>query len=102
MAEAERLGTRVVRAARALPPGAGDPVVPPLVQSVAFDYGAASESALAEIEGTASAVCFVSGMAATHAYVTGCGLQGGGRIVAQEDPYGSTRALLERLVREQS
>jgi cystathionine gamma-synthase/methionine-gamma-lyase len=125
---AERLGTRVVRAARALPPGAGDPLVPPLVQSVAFDfdstatqdavfanerpgyvygrYGtpttAALESALAEIEGTESAVCFVSGMAATHAYVTGCGLRDGGRIVAQEDPYGSTRALLERLQREQN
>jgi cystathionine gamma-synthase/methionine-gamma-lyase len=124
---AERLGTRVVRAARALPPGAGDPLVPPLVQSVAFDfdstatqdavfanerpgyvygrYGtpttAALESALAEIEGTESAVCFVTGMAATHAYVTGCGLRDGGRIVAQEDPYGSTRALLERLQREQ-
>jgi cystathionine gamma-synthase/methionine-gamma-lyase len=127
MSGAERLGTRVVRAARALPPGAGDPVVPPLVQSVAFDfdstatqdavfandrpgyvygrYGtpttAALEQALAEIEGTESAVCFVSGMAATHAYVTGCGLRDGGRIVAQEDPYGSTRALLERLQREQ-
>jgi len=42
MAGAERLGTRVVRAARALPPGAGHAVVPPLVQSVAFDYDSAS------------------------------------------------------------
>src|SRR2546428_9495422 len=36
-------GTRVVRAARSLPPGEGQPVVPPLVQSVAFDYGSAAE-----------------------------------------------------------
>src|SRR5919198_5772757 len=36
-------GTRVVRAARSLPPGDGLPVVPPLVQSVAFDYGSAAE-----------------------------------------------------------
>src|SRR5439155_676097 len=36
-------GTRVVRAARSLPPGQGEPVVPPLVQSVAFDYGSAAE-----------------------------------------------------------
>ena len=123
----EHIGTRVVRAARVLPSGAGTPVVPPLVQSVAFDFDSAAlqdsvfanetagyvygrygtpttaalESALAEIEGTEAAVCFVSGMAATHAYVTGCALPGGGRIVAQEDPYGATRALLERLAREQ-
>ncbi len=127
MARSERLGTRVVRAARALPAGAGAPVVPPLVQSVAFDhpstaeqdavfanerpgyvygrYGtpttAALESVLAEVDGAEGAVCFTSGMAAIHAYVTGCGLAGGGRVVAQEDVYGQTRAMIERLVREQ-
>src|SRR5438552_1699664 len=36
-------GTRLVRAARSLPPGHGEPVVPALVQSVAFDYGSAAE-----------------------------------------------------------
>jgi cystathionine beta-lyase/cystathionine gamma-synthase len=127
MDRSSRLATRVVRAARALPPGAGAPVVPPLVQSVAFDhastaeqdevfadaragyvygrYGtpttAALEAALAEIDNAAAAVCFTSGMAAIHAYVTGCALAGGGRVVAQEDMYGQTRALLSRLVREQ-
>jgi O-acetylhomoserine/O-acetylserine sulfhydrylase-like pyridoxal-dependent enzyme len=35
-------GTRVVRAARSLPPGDGQPLVPPLVQSVALDYGSAA------------------------------------------------------------
>jgi len=128
MGREERLGTRVVRAARTLPAGAGDPVVPPLVQSVAFDHPSTSEqdevfanerpgyvygrygtpttmaleNALAEIEGTNAAVCFVSGMAAIHAYVTGCGLANGGRIVVQEDVYGQVRAMLERMRREQS
>ena len=36
-------GTRVVRAARALPPGEGQPVALPLVQSVAFDYRSAAK-----------------------------------------------------------
>ena len=128
MGKAERLGTRVVRAARSLPAGAGEPVVPSLVQSVAFDHPSTSEqdavfanerpgyvygrygtpttsaleTALAEIEGTDGAVCFVSGMAAIHAYVTGCGLRDGGRIVAQEDVYGQVRAMLERMRREQA
>ncbi|HUG56561.1 MAG TPA: PLP-dependent aspartate aminotransferase family protein [Candidatus Limnocylindrales bacterium] len=127
MSREEAIGTRVVRTARVLPSGAGGPVVPPLVQSVAFHHGsaeeqdavfanerpgfvygrygtpttAALESALAELEGTAAAVCFTSGMAAIHALVTACALPGGGRLVAQEDPYGQTRALFERFAREQ-
>jgi hypothetical protein len=32
-----------VRTARVLPSGAGTPLVPPLVQSVAFDYGSMEE-----------------------------------------------------------
>ncbi len=108
-------GTRVVRAARSLPPGQGQPVVPPLVQSVAFDYGSAAEqdavfggerpgyvygrygtpttaaleSAMAELDGVEAATCFVTGMAAIAA-------------VAQEDCYGQTRALFERWTRERS
>src|SRR2546423_10999908 len=88
-------GTRVVRAARSLPSGEGQPVVPPLVQSVAFDYGAAAEqdavfggersgyvygrygtpttaaleSALAELDGVDTVTCFVTGMAAIAAAV---------------------------------
>ena len=118
----QRIGTRVVRAARSLPAGAGTPVVPPLVQSVAFDYGsmdeqdaifagerpgyvygrygtpttAALEVALAELDEVEDAVCFVTGMAAIVA-LTDVILAGRGRIVAQEDTYGATRALLERL-----
>ncbi len=79
-----------MRTARVLPSGAGTPLVPPLVQSVAFDYGsmdeqdaifanerpgwvygrygtpttAALEAGLAELDGVEDAVCFVTGMAA--------------------------------------
>jgi len=124
----ERFGTKVVRSGRSLPAGAGAPVVPPLVQSVAFAYGsmaeqdavfgneragyvygrygtptaAALEGALADLEGTAAATCFVSGMAAIHAAVTAHSGRDGCRIVAQEDCYGQVRALLERLRREQA
>src|SRR2546428_1618323 len=128
MSDERRIGTRVVRSARRLPAGAGDPVVPPLVQSVAFDYASASEQdavfgnerpgyvygrygtpttaalegALAELEGAEAAVCFVSGMSAIHALVTACALAQHRAIVAQEDCYGQVRALLERLAREES
>ena len=120
------MGTRVVRSARALPPGEGTPVAPPLVQSVAFDYRSAAdqdavfgnerpgyvygrygtpttaalELALADLDGTAAAVCFASGMAAIAAFVDACALASGGRVVAQEDVYGQTRALFERWMRE--
>lgn len=97
-------------------------MVPPLVQSVAFDYGSmeeqdaifagerpgyvygrygtpttgALEAALAALDEVEDAVCFVTGMAAIVA-LTGVILAANGRIVAQEDTYGATRALLERL-----
>src|SRR5438552_16119540 len=114
----ERIGTRVVRSARALPAGEGIPVAPPLVQSVAFDYRSAAaqdevfgseragyvygrygtpttaalEMALAELDGTAAATCFVSGMAAIAAFVAACAVGGRGRTVAQDDIYGQARA----------
>ena len=61
---------------------------------------AALEMALAELEGTAAATCFVSGMAAIAAFVDACAVATGGRIVAQEDIYGQVRALFERWIRE--
>lgn len=111
----------MVRAARALPPGSGTPLVPPLVQSAAFDYGSMAEQdavfageksgyvygrygtpttgaleiALAELDEVEDAVCFVTGMAAIAA-LTDVVVAAHGRIVAQEDTYGATRALLER------
>src|SRR5437773_19503 len=121
-----RPGTRVVRSARSLPDGDGVPVTPPLIQSVAFDYDSAArqdevfgnerpgyvygrygtpttaalETALAELDGTEAAVCFTSGMAAIAAFVDACAVASGGRVVAQEDIYGQTRALFERWTRE--
>src|SRR3989442_3681971 len=119
-------GTRVVRAARSLPPGHGQPVVPPLVQSVAFDYGSAAEQdavfggdqsgyvygrygtpttaalerALAELDGVEAVTCFVTGMAGIAAAVDACAIARGGRVVAQEDCYGQTRALFDRWASE--
>ena len=126
MARELRPGTKVIRSARSLPPGEGAPVAPPLVQSVAFDYRSAAEqdrvfagdksgyvygrygtpttaaleSALAELDGAEAVVCFASGMAAIAAFVDACAIASGGRVVAQEDSYGQTRALFERWIRE--
>lgn len=93
--------------------------MPPLVQSVAFEhasmreqdavfalerpgyvygrYGtpttAALEKLLADLDGLPRATCFASGMSAIHALVTACR----GRLVVQEDCYGGTRALIDRM-----
>jgi cystathionine gamma-synthase/methionine-gamma-lyase len=98
------------------------------VQSVAFDYGSAAEQdavfggerpgyvygrygtpttaalerALAELDRVEAVTCFVTGMAAIAAAVDACAISRGGRVVAQEDCYGQTRALFERWVRERS
>lgn len=114
-----RLGSKVVRAGRSLPAGAGVPIVPPLIQSVAFDYGslaeqdavfgnerpgyvygrygtpttAALEELLADLDELPRATCFASGMSAVHALMTAFR----GPLVIQEDCYGGTRALAERL-----
>ena len=116
-----------MRTARVLPSGAGTPLVPPLVQSVAFDYGsmdeqdaifandrpgwvygrygtpttAALEAGLAELDLVEDVICFVTGMAAVSALfdVT---IAEGGRIVAQEDTYGATRAMLQRFSLERN
>ena len=116
-----------MRTARVLPSGAGTPLVPPLVQSVAFDYGSmaeqdaifgnekagwvygrygtpttgALEAALASLDEVASAVCFVTGMAAIGT-LFGVVIADGGRIVAQEDTYGATRAMLQRFATERN
>ena len=116
-----------MRTARVLPSGAGTPLVPPLVQSVAFAHGsmaeqdavfanekpgwvygrygtpttAALEAALAELDELEDAVCFASGMAAI-ATLFGVIVAEGGRIVAQEDTYGATRAMLQRFITERS
>jgi cystathionine gamma-synthase/methionine-gamma-lyase len=98
------------------------------VQSVAFDYESAAEQdavfggerpgyvygrygtpttaaleqALAELDGVETVTCFVSGMAAIAAAVDACAVARGGRVVAQEDCYGQTRALFERWAHERA
>src|SRR3989442_3996526 len=113
--------TRVVRAARSLRPGHGQPVVPPLVQSVAFDYGSAAEQdavfggdqsgyvygrygtpttaalerALAELDGVEAVTCFVTGMAGLPAALDSCGIAPGGRVGAHGGCLGQTPALVQ-------
>src|SRR5256885_4548435 len=55
---------------------------------------------MAELDGVEAATCFVTGMAAIAAAVDACAISQGGRVVAQEDLYGQTRALFERWRRE--
>src|SRR5260221_13752183 len=62
---------------------------------------AALEAGLAELEGVEDTVCFVTGMAAI-ATLFGVFIADGGRIVAQEDTYGATRAMLQRFVKERN
>src|SRR5438874_10927320 len=119
-------GTRVVRAARSLPPGTGEPVVPPLVQSVAFDYGSAAEqdavfgndrpgyvygrygtpttaaleSALADLHAAGAATRFVTGIAAIAAAADPCAVSRGGPFVAPEAFHRQTRAPFYRSVRQ--
>lgn len=114
-----RVGTVVVRSGRALPAGAGVPLTPPLIQSVAFDFAslaeqdavfagetpgyvygrygtpttATLEAVLAELEGLPRAICFATGMSAVHALLSTFR----DRLVIQEDCYGGIRALAERL-----
>src|SRR5207245_2296877 len=103
--------TRVVRAARSLPPGEGTPVVPPLVQSVAFDYGSAAEQdavfggersgyvygrygtpttaalerALAELDGVEAVTGLGTGMRGVAAAGRACGIAARARVAAPED-----------------
>ena len=119
MAGEQRPGTRVVRAGRSLPEGAGESLTTPLVQSAAFAYGSAAqqdavfagerpgyvygrygtpttaalEEALATLEGLPRASCFVSGMSAIHALASEALFGRRLALVAQEDLYGQTRAL---------
>lgn len=58
---------------------------------------AAFESAVAELEGGASAQAFASGMGAIHAALLGAGVRAGTGVVAALDVYGATYTLLNRL-----
>jgi cystathionine beta-lyase/cystathionine gamma-synthase len=61
----------------------------------------ALEGAVADLEGGRAALAFSSGMAAIHAAVLAVGARSGSALVAAQDIYGATHALLDKLLRSQ-
>jgi cystathionine gamma-synthase/methionine-gamma-lyase len=61
----------------------------------------ALEEVLADLEGGAEALAFGSGMAAIHAALLAVGAREGTAVVAAQDIYGATYALLDQLFRSQ-
>lgn len=62
---------------------------------------AALEESIAELEEGEAAVAFASGMAAIYAALLASGVQAGAAVVAAQDIYGATYALLNKLLRAQ-
>ena len=62
---------------------------------------AALEEAVADLEGGEAALAFGSGMAAIHAALLAVGARAGSAVVAAQDIYGATYALLDKLLRSQ-
>jgi cystathionine gamma-synthase/methionine-gamma-lyase len=62
---------------------------------------AALEQAVAALEGGDAAVAFASGMAAIHACLLAAGARAGSAVVAAQDVYGGTYALLDQVLRTQ-
>jgi cystathionine gamma-synthase/methionine-gamma-lyase len=61
----------------------------------------ALEEAVSSLENGSFAMAFASGMAAIHAVLLACGARTGSTVVAAEDIYGATYALLDDLMRSQ-
>jgi len=61
----------------------------------------ALEEAVAALEGGEAALAFASGMAALHATLLAVGARAGSAVVAAQDVYGGTYALLDRILRSQ-
>jgi cystathionine gamma-synthase/methionine-gamma-lyase len=61
----------------------------------------ALEEAMAALEQGEAALAFASGMAAVHAALLAVGVRAGSAVVAAQDVYGATYALLDRLLRSQ-
>jgi cystathionine beta-lyase/cystathionine gamma-synthase len=61
----------------------------------------AFEEAVATLENGDSALAFASGMAAIHATLLAVGARAGSAVVAAQDIYGATYALLDQLMRTQ-
>lgn len=62
---------------------------------------AAFEAAVAALEGGEAALAYGSGMAAIHAALLAAGVRAGTAVVAAQDVYGATYALLNRLLTTQ-
>jgi cystathionine beta-lyase/cystathionine gamma-synthase len=122
MAEAKQpdIGTQVVHAGERSPVPNGSPVATPIYATATFTYEtmaavdevfagdkqgyiytrygnptiAGLETAINTLEGGAGACAYASGMAALHAALFACDLTAGATIVASQDLYGATIALL--------
>lgn len=124
---ARHLATRAVHAGTQKPFPDFIPTVTPIHPSVTYRYPAmedldavfagtrqgyvysrygnptvtALEEAVAALEEGETALAFASGMAAIHAALLATGTRAGSAVVAAQDVYGATYALLDRLMRSQ-
>lgn len=122
-----RLATRAVHAGTRGPHPDFTPTVTPIHPSVTYVYEhmedldsvfagtrqgyvytrygnptvSALEEAVAALEEGEAGLAFGSGMAAIHAALLGAGARAGSAIVAAQDVYGATYALLDQLMRSQ-
>ncbi|MBU0705516.1 MAG: PLP-dependent aspartate aminotransferase family protein [Chloroflexi bacterium] len=125
--QTHRLATRAVHAGRRAPHPDFSPTVTPIHPSVTYQYErmealdevfagtrqgyvysrygnptvTALEEAVAALEEGEAALAFGSGMAAIHATLLAVGARAGSALVAAQDIYGATFALLDQLMRSQ-
>ncbi len=122
-----RLATRAVHAGTRTPPPDFTPTVAPVYPSVTYLYDQMEdldavfagtrqgyvysrygnptvttlEKTVAALEEGEAALAFASGMAAIHAALLAVGARAGSTVVAAQDIYGATYALLDKLLRTQ-
>ena len=125
--QTHRLATRAVHAGRRASRPDFSPTVTPIHPSVTYQYErmedldavfagtsrgyvysrygnptvTALEEAVAALEEGEAALAFGSGMAAIHATLLAVGARAGSAVVAAQDIYGATYALLDQLMRSQ-
>ncbi len=123
----QRLATRAVHAGARSPRPDFTPTVTAIYPSVSYCYDqmqdldsvfagtrqgyvygrygnptvSALEEAVAALEEGESALAFASGMAAIHIALLSAGARAGSTVVAAQDVYGATYALLDQLMRSQ-
>lgn len=122
-----RLATNAAQAGARVPKPDFSPTVAPIYPSVSYTYEdmddldgvfagtrkgyvysrygnptvGALEDAVAVLEGGEAAQAFSSGMAAIHAALLAVGARAGSAVVAAQDVYGGTYALLDQILRSQ-